>query len=250
MKWLILASHPARLHALLESAARHLPNIEPDLILDESQVTPDLMNAYSVFSGSGFKGMFRLATQSHFWREAVLTAIQAPRKNGSIEPMAMVTPDTMLFTRKVVLRDAWDCLSDEETLGVSLGLGVVSDWVHFEERRWVGKRTSAYTWKWPDVPGIYGHAFSYGTVYRTGDLLGPLCRNEWDSPETLRDALSNDATLRRRPRMACLPEPALIDCHVEDESMNARYCGGDVIDIDRLPDTPNRYYWKPYTEGQ
>jgi hypothetical protein len=143
--------------------------------------------------------------------EAVNQIVSEMLPSGKPDAMTMITTDDMLLTTRVNLHHAYAALLDNNVLGLSLHTDAIACKERQTSRIFVSKGEEELpVWLWPGAPGPLGDAFSFGTVYRTGDLLGPLFQNKWDSPESLRTMLNADETLRRRTKMACLPAPVMV----------------------------------------
>lgn len=207
MKWIILShDRPAQLQAVLESAQEYLPSVIPFV-------------CFGCSSDEAFQGYSRVAGQLraswHGWsgdgafRPNVLDLVNRINQNRNLEAMTLLTTDNMVFHRKTNSADAWSLLNDPNVLGVSLIRSPDIGGLRMS-KVWGRKRLSGATWNWPGLSDWWGEGFSFGTVYRTSDLLGTLSRNQWDSPETLREAACDDPVMRRRARMACLPDAPMM----------------------------------------
>jgi hypothetical protein len=241
MRWIVLSdSRPAQLHALIESSARFMPYFIPDVLAKCDDLS--CAEAYA-----------RVASRFHIhlygcgggWREP-MGVLGKTRKNGATEAMTMLTTDTMVFIDKPNLEAAWGILKDANVLGVALTLAPSAGWNPTDGRLFSKQKPTVHTWLWKDHVGAWGDTFAYGTVYRTSDLLGPVLGNDWDSPDTLRKALCDDAGLRRRARMACLPSVCIDNHPIEDPTATYKYLSGEVVDLDMLAEDRTRYHWKAY----
>jgi hypothetical protein len=245
MKWIVLSnSTPARLHALLESAKDYLSNLVPEVLAKYKCI--DTLQAYGRVA-SRFR--IHLHGGEDDWRQSLLDIVSAQRTDGKFGQLTLITQDTMLFCGRPDIRCVWEALKDPNLLGVSLCLSSKSDSTPSIQDRVSGKHTW-YVWHWDELrlQSPLGDAFSYGTVYRTTDLLGTMARCQWDSTETLRSALCSDPALRRRTRMACLEEASLVDRPADPFGSTDSYLGNYVIDIAKLQDDPLRYQWRPFKE--
>jgi hypothetical protein len=239
MRWIILTQdRPAQLHALLESAVEFLPTATPDII---SSIENYNSSGIGILA-SRILAYFHTVLNVHkdYYKDKIQYISNWPRPDGSLDPMILFTTDTMLFTRRVILQDAWTALQDPNTLGLSLTHCPTTKGIKLRDGRFTKNGSIQYVWDWKD------DGFAFGTIYRTSDILGPLHNNTYDSPETLRDALCKDTTLRRRTRMACLSDSSLIDVSLRSEQAEQRYLNGEVIDIARLREDQTKLHWKLY----
>lgn len=236
MKWIVLTKdHPARLHALLESAKAYTPHLRPDVLIEYNDKDTNYMDAYRLLIARlNFREWSSFRAD---WNHTLQDIVSYPKTNGTSEQLVMFTTDTIVFQSRFNAIEAWSDLKDPSVLGVSLCLAP-------PPFAFLGGLGHHRFWTWPGCGSQYGEAFQFGTVYRTSDILGPLFRTKWDSPETLRRAVSDDTALRRRAKMACCQEPVLADYPIEDKTATERYLTGEVIDITKLP--ADHYTWKKY----
>jgi hypothetical protein len=230
MKWIIIShDRPANLLAVLESARECLPHTTPHILVSAS--TDELYDGYDVvdkrFAAKWYEEAFRFN---------MVDGINMPNAKGT-DATVLITTDTMLFQKRFNPMFAWNTLQDKTILGMSL---LISPTPSATARYFSGSPEGLQTWMIEDQP------FSYGAVYRTSDLLGPLARNQWDSPCTLKDALNRDPAMRRRARMACLAEAPMMEAEPCLDSVNM-LLNGWHIDIDQLREK-RVYKWKPYGE--
>ena len=240
MRWVVISENaPARLHAALESAKTFLPCTMPHIL------TPaPLGTGYDVVSGR-FRANWTVWVD---FRDCLLGLVSKPKTNGTLEAMTLITTDTTMLCTPGVLNNAWKALQDPNMLGFSLNLPPPPDSVGPTEH-FVGGIAQHHVWCWHGLSGPHGRSFSFGTVYRTSDILGPMARNPWNSPSSLVQAACGDATLRRRTRMACLSTPAAVEIQWDPRGETERYLNGQVIDVAKLrPSQPA--VWKPYQEEE
>jgi hypothetical protein len=226
---------------LLESASQFLHTVHPEILLyGDNCLAGNYRDAYELLQS---RFPFSIYSTADF-RQMLVAVMSQVRKDGNLEPMTLITTDTMLFCSAINLRDAFVALSDQNVLGVNLTISPVRGSIG---RKYREEQASYYDCQWD---GVY-EPFSYGAIYRTGDVLGAMTLREWDSPETLLAALGSDPALRRRSRMACFSQLSLMNCHCGDEedilhSHLMAYNNGMILDIDKLKSDTEHYHWKSY----
>jgi len=227
MKWVILSTNPAALHATIESAQAYSKIALPFAVAIVRD--PETYKAFELVTR-------RLKVQIHPVETldgTVSDILMLPRENGTLEAMSLITLDTMLFIREPKFNVAWATLRDDYDM---LGVDVMLD------RHTVpadGHGLPWYFWKHEQHK-----PFRFGTVYRTADILGPLSSAAFDAPVTLLHAMNRDTSFFRRARMACLDTPAIVYYPSLEDYPRAtavsRYLGGEIID------RSNPTTWKPY----
>jgi hypothetical protein len=187
MRWIILSDNPKKLQVLLDSAGDGLPHTTPQVLI---YAQPPLEGYASI------QGVCRLLVSKSLASDTE-TIVGWTQLNGTLEPMTLITTDDMVFSSRVNLQDAWYAMNNHSIAGLSLTHSPESKGLKLSEGHFLRGGAPCYTWDWDQW-------FSFGTIYRTGDLLGPICRAQWNSPSELLTALNSDVALRRRNRMACL----------------------------------------------
>ena len=238
MRWIVLTQdRPAMLHALLESAGEFLPSVVPDVLLRWGGGEP-ARRAYELLSQ-------RLACRWHnapnglTWRSILIDLIGNYNQDGKVEQTVLITTDDMLFRRTVSLVGIWNSIQGGEILGLNLWLSPppVAQSLH--------PGSGNFTWEWSGSEGELGSPFTFGTVYRTSNILGPICRRAWDSLDTLVTAITGDSSLRIRRKMMCLPDPVMTRTGLQDfPGSDAMYLSGYVLDRTDLLD--GHYRWVSY----
>jgi len=232
MRWLIFARQPARLHALLESATLHMPYAYPEVLID-LPATDELWDCYVKLNKRFKVGI--ITTHPDKWRETLRQVILRSHPNGHTARIILFSTDRMLLFHQARLHDAWKALQDGHTLGVSLTLSPSMERSPAEPRHFRGSPSGLHTWEWVDQPAEWGRAFDFGVVYRTSDILGPISRLEYHSPESLREAIYGDPGLSRRSRMACLAEACMMDQPEGGlDGMTTDYRNNRTLNLDAL----------------
>lgn len=240
MKWIIISKDaPANLHALLESARTFAPKLKPDVFLDISD-SSEMQDAYALVAA---RFGVRWTVQTVDFRQ-LADLVQSPAPNGKQERLLMLCTDTMLFRNETNPLDVWAAIQDPNVLGVSQTLARHESGGGFVASRFSGQEPSVWKWLWTNAEGEWGEPFHYGCVYRTSDILGPMCRTNWDSPTTLKEALCRDETIRRRSKMCCPTKVCLEHLPPPDPDATNRYLRGEIIDIARS--TKSQYAWTLY----
>jgi len=236
MRFIIFSDNsPVHLHAVLESAGKCLPHTQPEVLLT-TPIEGEIWSAYQLVSQR-----FRvecLAVDGAGWRNGLLSMLARTRVDGTLEQMALFGCDNLYFSRRIKLNDAWPALSNRTIRGVSLV-------VPAPHRAWTNHFGKSALPMWDAT----GPCFSLGTVYRTSDVMGPFSRHLYDSSDSLLEELSDDATMCRKQRMTCLPEPAMVRRDL-DLGHNAahRYLDGEVLDLGAV--LTGTTQWTQYKEDE
>jgi hypothetical protein len=202
MRWIILSNNPTQLQGLLESTAGFISGAVLPTVLYSAEVDADRA-AYTELSRR-FPVWWM---ECEHFKDDLLALVEQPRRRGNTDSMLLFTTDTMRIVQKPNFLNVWDIFRKPDVLGVSMCLSTTQSPPPALERE---TSTIKYLeWTWLDTPGVFGEPFTFGTVYQPNSLLGPMHRNDWDSPTSLKQALCGDAALRRWPRMACLMEATM-----------------------------------------
>ena len=198
MKWIIFSTDGnERLRRLLESGVEHMGNITPVVIVKYSS---EEAGAECVRIAHEYKAYW-LAGGDTF-RSNTLGAIESVRKDMTLDPMVLLTPDDVVFRAGVNLSMVWSALQ-KDIVGVNLALGMSSPCM-VEKRELAVRGDQLFMWDLDDVQW-----FSLGTIYRTPELLGALCETEWNSLPELVSAVNESQLPFPGLKMACQQEPSL-----------------------------------------
>ena len=212
MNWITFTKdEPDLLHCHLESAEDGLPYIVPNVVMES---TNDASRLGYVDVGKRFSVDWHVVDAGSI-QQTVADILCLTRHNGTLEPMLLLTTDSMVFLDRVGLSTVWNVLKDRKILGVSLTLDAKREGPPLTELHFVHNEADVYCWQWRGCEGAWGAPQAFGVIYRTSDILGPLSRLEWNDPESLQKAVSGDASLRSKERMACFAQATILD--ISDE---------------------------------
>jgi hypothetical protein len=209
MRWVIISSGKAdHLMTCLASAESHLPHVTPDiLITDRSQETTNTCER-----------MARRFVANWFpWlgRDDLLNLLESAKPGKHGEVLTLFTTDSDIFCNRVNLYGALAILnSHPDVRGVSLKLVPDSITIGHPPAMVYESRASSpwLEWTWPGAQGDWGLSFSFGTIYRTNDILFPVSRTAWTTPAEMIAAIRSEPLNTRRSRMACFQLNAIERC--------------------------------------
>lgn len=227
---------PYRVNALLDGAFLLGRNHRPDVVAYCAD--PTVYHAYTMLAHRHRVSTHFPRPEVGYFRQTVLELLAQPRKGHTTDTTVMMLLDTMLISPKFDGSAADKLLRDDaQTLGVTF---TTSPPDSAQDEYLPGMMWKMYRWLYGP-----GDAFSFGTLYRTSDVLWALQGCEWENIPTMLQAANASPTLRRRERMASLGEPLIKDYPETDSDALSKYVSGYVIDINQLAAT-GRLYWKPY----
>lgn len=213
MKLLVAANgNVSGLSSLTESIAAYMTTHVPYVMLGPSCQYRD----YSDFAANHPENVYVICEPDKT-ADAMARCLEHPRRDGSLDSMAMILTEDMLFTRMPPLDDVWAALNADSVLGVNLCIELhPGDSVQQRASR---GRQQRHIWNYRTYPGgpdrtptrAFSHPFGFGVVYKLTKLMSALRQHSWycDTPEELRHSLDYNTTWGAQSYMACFDTPSM-----------------------------------------